>query len=423
MTDLQKVVVAGAAPNSGNLGVNALCSGLTAALYPRLTTPSMTLLDFSRSVRQGIYECGQACAVTFAGANHSRRYYHSSCLTNVYVQSRLGVALTGTAKLFRDSVILDVSGGDSFTDLYGIGRFNLVSFPKMIAKSYRTPLVLMPQTIGPFADPAVKARAVEYIKYARLVYTRDARSFQYLKELLGDDFDPARCKEGVDMAFLLQYEDASAEWIAAAKAHNTIGLNVSGLIYNDPDEAKSRYGIEGDYRAAMKALVDQLLDAHSGHLALVPHVLVRDTEVESDYAACKHLYESLTPAQQARVEILPTDLNERQIKGYIRHFEWFCGMRMHATIAAISSGVPTANIAYSGKSLGVFETVDVGDQVVDARSTGTEGLVARALQSYHQREDVRQRLADALPRVRARADSQMNEVAQLIAAHAAGQAG
>ena len=418
MNQLQKVVVAGAAPNSGNLGVNALCSGLTASLYPRLRAPSVALLDFSRSIRQGIYECGEACAVTFAGANHSRRYYASSCLTNVYFQARLGVAWTRTAKLFRDSVILDVSGGDSFTDLYGQSRFDLVAFPKMIAQAYGAPLVLMPQTIGPFENPVVRARAIEYLKYARLVYTRDARPYAYLSELLGADFDPAKCKQGVDMAFLLHFEDPSADWVESAKNQRKIGLNISGLIYNDPQEAKKRYGIRCDYRQAMLDVVRRLLDEQDGPLCLVPHVLVADSEVESDHAACQALFAQLTPQQQQRVEVLPTDLNEREIKGYIRHFDWFCGMRMHATIAALSSGVPTVNVAYSGKALGVFETVNVGDQVLDARSLDSAVLVDQILAAYHARDEVRGRLAQALPAVKARADVQMNEVAALIASHA-----
>ena len=37
---------------------------------------------------------------------------------------------------------------------------------------------------------------------------------------------------------------------------------------------------------------------------------------------------------------------------------------MHATIAALSSAVPTVNFAYSGKALGVFETVEQGASVL-----------------------------------------------------------
>ena len=49
----------------------------------------------------------------------------------------------------------------------------------------------------------------------------------------------------------------------------------------------------------------------------------------------------------------------------------FIGARMHATIAAISSGVPTMPVAYSRKFTGLFGTIEY-PYVVDLTELDTE---------------------------------------------------
>ena len=67
---------------------------------------------------------------------------------------------------------------------------------------------------------------------------------------------------------------------------------------------------------------------------------------------------------------------------------------MHACIAALSQGIPCVGIAYSRKFHGVFETVGMQDWVVDARTATDEAAVARVLELYRQRDEVRASLAE-----------------------------
>ena len=55
-------------------------------------------------------------------------------------------------------LVLDVSGGDSFTDLYGAARFRQIIAPKQIALATGRPLVLLPQTYGPFSRATSRAK-------------------------------------------------------------------------------------------------------------------------------------------------------------------------------------------------------------------------------------------------------------------------
>ena len=164
----------------------------------------------------------------------------------------------------------------------------------------------------------------------------------------------------------------------------------------------------------MLELVTRLVKEFDVSVSLVPHVLVPKDNVESDARACEALREQLTAGVKARVEVLPDTLNEAEVKGYIASFDWFAGMRMHATIAALSSAVPTVNFAYSGKALGVFETVEQGASVFDARNLNQDDLVSGALAHYRNRTVIADRLHHRLKAVQSRAYAQMQDIAETI---------
>jgi polysaccharide pyruvyl transferase WcaK-like protein len=73
---------------------------------------------------------------------------------------------------------------------------------------------------------------------------------------------------------------------------------------------------------------------------------------------------------------------------------------MHSCIAALSQGVPCVGVAYSMKFAGVFESVGMGDWVVDGRSVGNAAAVERILELYRGREAVRESLKAAGDRAR-----------------------
>ncbi len=62
-------------------------------------------------------------------------------------------ALANSLRQMRQcDVILDFTGGDSFSDIYGIKRLVRKLGDKEMALASRVPLVLAPQTIGPFEN-------------------------------------------------------------------------------------------------------------------------------------------------------------------------------------------------------------------------------------------------------------------------------
>lgn len=328
-----------------------------------------------------------------------------------------GLGNPAARRILRADAVLDISGGDSFTDLYGPRRFSRVVLIMKIVLECGVPLILLPQTYGPFSSDRARRTATSIVCRSAMAWARDRRSYVTLRVLLGDAFDPDRHKCGVDVAFGLESQDPDAKLprhirsIMDIEDHERpIGINVSGLIYHDPARARERYGFVSDYRLLIRNLLVELVERSNGALLLIPHVLTPPGNYESDTEACRLARESLPANMRDRVQLVPPDFNAAEMKWIISRCQWFCGTRMHSTIAGLSTGVPTAAIAYSLKTQGVFETCGLGKAVVDPRVDDTMMCVEKLLALFDHRSELKMTLDRHLPAVLAQADMQMDEI-------------
>ena len=86
-------------------------------------------------------------------------------------------------------------------------------------------------------------------------------------------------------------------------------------------------------------------------VVLIPHVVGEEKSEDNDY------YVSL---ELSKKHNLPEPIFFRspiQVKSYISKCHFFIGSRMHATVGAVSCGIPTLPLAYSRKFKGVFNTI------------------------------------------------------------------
>jgi polysaccharide pyruvyl transferase WcaK-like protein len=86
------------------------------------------------------------------------------------------------------------------------------------------------------------------------------------------------------------------------------------------------------------------------------------------------------------------DYDQHEIKGVIGMCDFFIGSRMHACIAALSQGIPTAALAYSKKFLGVFKTVGMESAVIDGRECDTAEALRWTKTAFENRDSVRDAL-------------------------------
>lgn len=425
-----RVCLVGAPEDTDNLGVTALSHAIIVGLAARMPSLDLTVFDNGFGVRwaDGPWSHG-GLRYRQVGFRLSRRFYRPESLTRVRASAMLGGLGNPAARAIEMAdAVLDISGGDSFADLYGGRRYRMITEPKRLVLARGRPLVLLPQTYGPFSNTTTEATATRILEAATMAWARDQDSYSQLQTMLGESFDPARHRRGVDVAFRLPPTPAADRldtrlrgWLAEGRATPTMGLNVSGLLYNDPVGDGARFGLRVSYPGMIRALVRRLLDETDANIVLVPHVL--GSSRESDEAAAVDVLARVPQADRSRVALAPAYALPGQAKWLIGKLDWFCGTRMHATIAALSSGVPSAAIAYSYKTRGVFASCGLGEEVADARGLGEREVVARLLDSWWRRGQVRETLAAHLPGALHCADEQMDVVVNRVdalARHAGG---
>jgi polysaccharide pyruvyl transferase WcaK-like protein len=399
------------------MGVSALCFSLLESLFRRMPDLRVTVFDDGWGVRRSQYasEAGTH-PFTCIGARNSWRLHRSESLWNIRVCNWFGgLANPGSRAIRLANAVLDISGGDSFTELYGRRRFQYVTLCKKLTLEQRIPLILLPQTYGPFITRRARQTAERIVRGAAAAWARDPRSFEVLRGLLGNEFDARRHCHGVDVAFALparRPRGGIPRVLAAEECTRptVVGINISGLVCSSA--AGERFRFKADYRRILQGLIRRLLRETDCRIFLIPHVHGSSGLDESDLTACESVARSMQNTE-GRMTVLDQQFDQSELKWLISRCDWFCGTRMHSTIAALSSGVPCAGISYSDKTLGVFESCGQGRCVADPRVLETEAMIDQLWASWEGRDASRTELGLTLPRVRDLLDRQFDLLAEM----------
>lgn len=233
-------------------------------------------------------------------------------------------------------VIFNLCAGDGFTDIYGKWRTFSESYMTIIGhkKGYR--MVLAPQTIGPFNNKLCRMLGKYTMDQCSDIFVRDYLSYELCCEMKQEE----KTTEVIDVALALPYKR-----VEFSHEQFNLGVNVSGLLYNND---KNYFELNIDYKEFVHRMVETALQRNY-KVHLIPHVIIPNEKGEDDYHACKLVHERYPETAMAPVSLSPIN-----VKGYIAGMDLFVGARMHATIGAISSGVPVIPIAYSRKVNGLY---------------------------------------------------------------------
>lgn len=405
--------------------MEALCRAVVEGVATTAPESRVSVFDNGWGVRKPVAHYGPV-DVEFCGARLSRRVHRRESWANVRASDLLGgLGNPVVSRLRAADAVLDLSGGDSFSDIYGDYQFRFTTAPKRAAVAFRRPLVLLPQTYGPFVSERNRTTAVRVVRQVTLAFSRDDASHEVLLDMLGEQADPRYHRQGVDVAFGLTPNDPAGKLPPALRAalldasprRPRVGINISGLLYNDPTAAQ-RFGLSLDYRSVIRTLT-AWLSRQEADVFLVPHVIGSagmDAPVQDDdIRACRDVVEGLAQQGFSQVMMVPPGLDAAEMKWVIGRMDWFCGTRMHSAIAALSSGVPTCAIAYSMKTRGVFDTCGQGEEVIDARRTDEEESVRLIQDAWTRRDVVRKSLRAELEPILHRSREQLADVVQGIA--------
>jgi polysaccharide pyruvyl transferase WcaK-like protein len=289
-----------------------------------------------------------------------------------------GIA-TGRSRFLRQlrqcSLAIDIGEGDSFSDIYGMKRLLLLVSSKFFSVRCNVPLVIAPQTIGPFSSWIARAMARFVMNRATHVFARDGLSMSYLR----DSKVSAPTSEVIDVAFRLPFSK-SDKFSNDGRTH--VGVNVSGLLFNGGYTQNNQFGLTVDYRTLVTDLLDELNSSSNVQVHLVSHVIADDFPIEDDYRVALELKK-----KYPNFDVAPKFTSPSEAKSYISRLDFFTGARMHACIGAFSSGVPVVPMAYSRKFNGLFHSLGYR-HIADLKADSTDSALKRVLDGFQNRESL-----------------------------------
>lgn len=414
-----RIGLLGASFDTGNMGVNALAESSIKIIINRWPNAEITLLGDGYVPAEYLLSLnGRKISVPILPIRFCKNIflpYHFlwfavySLAAKIPVGVRLRKALIERNRyykvLFETDFVADITGGDSFSDIYGFRRFLLGFLCKWLVFFGRKKLVLLPQTYGPFKSKLSRSMAKYILKHAGAVYSRDRESLEYAKDLLNNSSESAKVRFVPDVAFVLDSrrpDNQDIDLLERIRASNKIlvGFNVSGLLFNGGYTRDNMFALNVNYGAIVYDIIDLFMKHEKVSVLLVPHVFTTKGHVENDQDACLAVYEALRDKYEKRLFIIHGKYDQGEIKHIIGMCDFFVGSRMHACIAALSQGIPAVGIAYSKKFTGVFESIGLSDCVVDVRTCTENELPGKIWSSFEKRGLIRNHLQDTIPLIK-----------------------
>lgn len=413
----KKILLLGASFSTRNMGVWALASGAITSAFHEYPDAEVCLMDYhAESATYQVRHSRGSCTVPLINIRFSKKFWLANNIARLLVTA-LAIRMI-PFRSFRNRVISrnaclrhihesdivgSIAGGDSFSDIYGIGRLIYVALPQILALLMAKPLALLPQTFGPFDSLTGKLVARYVLRRASMIFSRDREGLETVQDILaGVGVRPEFCH---DLGFILE-PHISHERIPRSLRVNdriapVIGLNVSGLLYMGGYSGNNMFRLKADYRRLVQDLITYFIREHDAHVILIPHVFGRDEKSESDAIACRGVYDECRKIVGSRLHVLVDEYDQYEVKSIIGSCDFFLGSRMHSCIAALSQCIPAVGLAYSRKFSGVFASIGMEEMVVDIRGHDEKSVVEAVDRLFRRQREFRKRLEATIPAVRA----------------------
>ena len=230
-------------------------------------------------------------------------------------------------------LVVDTRSGDSFADIYGLHRLAVMCSVAELARQAGVPVVLGPQTIGPFGGAAGRALAGRSMSTASLTMARDSASAA-AAEAIGHPVSLLT----TDVVFALPVPEVDHT--------RDVVLNISGLLWQNNPHVDA-----AAYQETVTRLYAGLM-ANGRRVALLAHVLASPA-ADNDAIAISQFAASVAPGAEV---IVPTSLDD--VRTAVASATVVIGSRMHACLNALSVGTPAVPLAYSRKFDALLRDLD-----------------------------------------------------------------
>lgn len=307
------------------------------------------------------------------------------------------------AQIASVDVVLAI-GGDNYSLDYRLP--SLIMGIDKLAMDMGKPVILWGASVGPFEqEPNFVPAIIKHLSRMRMIAVRETVSYQYLNRQLG----LTNVILMADPAFTLSKQAVECEpfW-PTANDEGVLGLNVSPLI--------ERYKRAGqDLRKETAEFIRYVVRERGMGVLLVPHVTPLNGSYYKNDAHYMNVVLNKVVDLGASVKMMPHQLNASQIKDVISKLRFFIGARTHATIAALSSGVPTVSIAYSVKAKGINKDLFGNeDPVLQTPNLSSQSLQKSLEWLFNEENALRDTLTTRIPKLQDAARQAVKKCTEVI---------
>jgi colanic acid/amylovoran biosynthesis protein len=295
----------------------------------------------------------------------------------------------------RADLIFSVHG-DAYSDdskVFGISWLPnslIVSTQLMLGLLFRIPVIVMPQSIGPFRNIFTKNFVKYVLNSSKAVMVRGQITYNYLKSI--------GIKENIlcqtsDLAFLLEASSqAHIQEIIADEGIDRIqkplfGISISQvisrLVQNNNKTSRA------SYINIMVQLVDYLIETKNATILLISSVTGPRTR-QDDRIIAREVREKVK--RKENTIFIMKEYIAPEFRGLVGLCDLFIGARMHANIAALSMNVPTVAISYSHKTAEIMTQCGQEKYVCDFESMSFEQLQSKVDQVWDRRFEIKKEL-------------------------------
>lgn len=416
-----KVCLLGATFSTSNMGVSALTAGIIKSIIVQFPNAEIVLLDYGKERMQyNLVIDKKNVSILLLNMRYSKKIFLKNNIVLLILlalisklipfqklRSRMIARNQYLRKILESDIIASISGGDSFSDIYGLNRFLYVSLPQLLVLFVKKTLILLPQTLGPFERKFARIIAKYILNQANMVYSRDHTGLREMQSFLGTTSNVAKLIFCYDVGFVLDPIKPDKmelkNFFEQRQDDSTIiGFNISGLLFMGGYKRNNMFHLNVDYRELVYDIIDRLFARDKVIVLLIPHVMGTSEHVEhseNDSIVCEKIYNDLKEKYKDKLFLVPGIYNQNEIKYIIGQCDFFIGSRMHACIAALSQNIPAIAIAYSKKFFGVMQTVEMESLVADPQKMSKNNILDVIDQTYERRNIIKEKLRREIPKV------------------------
>ena len=339
------VLISGFNIHDNNRGTAALSYGAISFLKEKKYLENNQILVNFRVIKNLFKHRNRGCIKELISTADGDWYHltYNVFFIEIILFTRFGILLPFTTfgkAMSQIELVAAINGGDGFSDIYGTKTFLYRLYDTNYAIHKGLPLIILPQTLGPFQNKTNLVKAEKILKYAKEVYVRDNK---FTNELRNINVDFKITKD------LLAFMKPQRWNIKIPKY--SVGINISGLAYSN--RFRSLSGQFEQYPILINEIIKHF-QQKKVPIYLIPHSYCysKPEEANDDMIACRDAYNKLN--DKKGIVFIDMNLTSPQVKYVISQMSFFIGTRMHANFAAIYTGVPVFGLAYSYKFEGAF---------------------------------------------------------------------